>query len=99
MRTQEERIRQLHIRASEIQRQADRKKTAGFGGFCIGVFVLLLISMIRVNSLLQNVMNVDMQGSSLLNESTGGYVIAAITAFFAGVIITAVIFRYRKNKK
>ena len=42
-------------------------------------------------------METDMQGSSLLSESAGGYVLAAVLAFFAGVIITVLIVR-KRNK-
>ena len=97
MRTQEERIRQLHIRAAEMQRRAERRKITGLGSFCIGVLALLLVCMAQVNSSLQNAMNVDIQGSSLLDESAGGYVLAAVLAFFAGVIITAMIYQRRRK--
>ena len=39
----------------------------------------------------------QMNGSSLLGESAGGYILAAVIAFFAGVIITVVC--YRKHHK
>jgi hypothetical protein len=97
MKTQRERIKQLHIRAAEIKRQNEKRKTAGLGGFCIGLFVMLLVCMIRVDDSLQNIISVDVQGSSLLSDSAGGYILAAVLAFFSGVIITVVIFRYRKK--
>jgi len=97
MRTQEERIRQLHIRASGMQKQIDRRKTAGLGGFCNAVFALLLICMIRINSSLQNVMNINMQGSSLLSESAGGYVLIAVIFFMLGVLISVLLIRYQRR--
>ena len=99
MRTQEDRIRQLHIRAAEIQRQDDRRKTAGLGGFCIGTFAILIVSLVSLNNELQNAIDIDLQGSSLLSESAGGYVLVAVLAFFAGVIITAVCYKLRKKRE
>jgi hypothetical protein len=97
MRTQEERIRQLHIRAAELQRQAEKRKTAGWGGFCTCLFAMLLVCMVRMNDEFQNAVDIDLQGSSLLSESAGGYVLAAVLAFFAGVIITTVIYQRRRK--
>ena len=36
-------------------------------------------------------------GASMLSESAGGYVLIAVIAFFAGVIITAVLLRSRRK--
>ena len=38
-------------------------------------------------------------GSSLLDESAGGYVLAAVLAFMAGVCLTVAILRYRYRVK
>ncbi len=97
MRTHFDRVRQLHMRAEQIRQQDYKRKTAGLGSLCVGIFAMLLLCMILASSPLQNTMNIEVQGSSLLSESAGGYVLAAVVAFFAGVIITAVIFRYRKK--
>ncbi len=97
MRTQDERIRQLHIRVAEMQRKDDKRKIIGLGSLCIGIFVMLIVGLVRLNNDLQNAVDVDVQGSSLLGESAGGNILAAVLAFFAGVIITAVIYRRRRK--
>ena len=99
MRTQEERIRQLHIRAYELQRQVDGKKTAGLGGLCTGLFALLVTCMIHVNDVYQNTAHTGLQGSSLLSESAGGYVLTAVIFFMLGVIISVTLIRYRRRKQ
>lgn len=97
MRTAEERTRQLHRRAMEMEQSRNRRQLAGFGGLS-GVFAVLLISMlVQTNRLSESVIYDHFAGSSLLSESTGGYVLIAVIAFFVGVVLTAVIHRRRKK--
>lgn len=97
MRTQEERISQLHKRAEQLQRQKDRRQIAGLGSMSAFFAVLLVTVLLQGGGLSQSASAGQFTGSSLLSEAAGGYVLAAVLAFFAGVIITAVIFRYRKK--
>lgn len=97
MRTQDERVRQLHIRAAEMQKLADQRKTTGLASLCMGILAILILSLVRLNHELQNAVDVDLQGSSLLSESAGGYILTAVLAFFAGVIVTVLLFRYRNK--
>ena len=97
MRTTEERIEKLHRRAEQLERQRNRRQLMGLGGLSAGLAVLLLAVMIRMDVLTNSIDGSRYTGSSLLSESAGGYVLAAVFAFFIGVILTAVIFRYRKR--
>lgn len=97
MRTAEERIKKLHKRANELERQRSERQMMGLGGVSAVLATVLLTVMIRMDALTNSIDSGQFAGSSLLSESAGGYVLAAVIAFFIGVILTAVIFRYRKR--
>ena len=97
MRTPEERISELHKRAAQLQKQRDRRQIAGFGSLSAFFAVLLTAVLFQEIGLSQSASEEQFTGSSLLSEAAGGYALAAVLAFFAGVVITAVIFRYRKK--
>ena len=98
MRTDTERISRLHTRARELKKKKDRLSLTLSGGASALLTVLLITAMLRTDKAYQSVSGSGFTGSSLLSESAGGYVLAAVIAFFIGVIITAVIYRYRKKK-
>ena len=98
MKTQEERIKRLHERAHEIKKRDDKIKISGLGAFCMGIFVLLTTCIVGASRTFHSTVGIRMQGASLLSESTGGYVLVAVLAFYAGIIITAIIIRQRNNK-
>ena len=98
MRTEDERIQRLHMRARELKKKKERLELTLSGGASVLLTVLLVAVMLRTDRVYQNLVGSGFTGSSLLSESAGGYVLAAVIAFFIGVVITAVIYRYRKRK-
>ena len=96
MRTTDERIERLHARAQEIEKRSEKRKLAGFGSLSAAFAVLLFAILTQVGSL-SPITDGQLTGSSLLNDSTGGYVMAAVIAFFVGVALTTVIFRFRRH--
>ena len=99
MRTDAERIEQLHLRAAELRRQRNRKQLTVFGSASIFLTAVLLAVVHQMLGLSVSITGDPYTGSSLLSESAGGYVLAAVIAFIVGVVITAVIFRYRNRGK
>ena len=99
MRTEEERIRELHKRAGELRKKREVRRLAGLGSVSAFLVCLLAVSLSRADGLSESIGGSSFAGSSLLSNSAGGYVLAAVMAFFAGVIITAFIFRHRKRQK
>ena len=99
MKTEAERINDLHKRARKLRRQRDRRGLMLTGGASAVLAVLLIAVMLRTDKIYQSITGSGFAGASLLSESAGGYVLAAVIAFFAGVIITAVIYRHRKRKR
>ena len=100
MRDREERLVRMHQRAAEIKRQEDMSRLKVLGSLSGGLLVCLVIALQQVQNMHHEIMIDQSTGSSLLDDSVGGYVLAAILAFFAGVIITVVIYKYRSwNEK
>lgn len=98
MRTQDERILKLHNRAKELKKQKEMRGLAISGSVSVFFAVLLVAVMLRTDSIYQSIAGSGFTGSSLLSENAGGYVLAAVAAFFIGVIITAIIYKCRKKK-
>jgi len=97
MRTAEEQLRRMHMRAAEIKRQEDRSRLRALGSLSGVLLVCLVVVMQQLQSLHHEILTGQSTGSSLLDESAGGYVLAAVIAFLAGVIITAVIYKKRNR--
>lgn len=97
MRTAEEQLRRMHMRAAEIKRQEDRSRLRALGSLSGMLLVCLVVVMQQLQSLHHEILTGQSTGSSLLDESAGGYVLAAVIAFLAGVIITAVIYKKRNR--
>lgn len=97
MRTAEERIEKVHRRVKALERQRVKQQLAGFGSASAVLVVVLAVVMQRVGGLSISVTEDPYAGSSLLSESAGGYVLAAVIAFFIGVILTVVCLRYRRR--
>ena len=96
MRDTEERLVRMHQRAAEIKRQEDMSRLKVLGSLSGGLLVCLVIALQQVQNMHHEIMIDQSTGSSLLDDNVGGYVLAAIMAFFAGVIITVVICKYRR---
>ena len=99
MRSAEERIRELHHRAEILEHRRSGRLTAVFGGVSAVLLAALMFAAWQASGMSAKLANETFTGASLLNSNTGGYVLTAVVAFFVGVIITAVIFRYRKRKR
>ena len=99
MRTADERITQLHKRASVLKRQRDKRRLASLGAISAFLAVLLMAAVLKTGGMSGSTIGNQLTGSSFLNDSMGGYVLTAVLAFFAGVIIATVIFRYRRNRQ
>ena len=85
------------MRAAEIKREEDRSRLRALGSLSGVLLVCLVVVMQQLQSLHHEILTGQSTGSSLLDESAGGYVLAAVIAFRAGVIITAVIYKKRNR--
>ena len=98
MRSQQERLKQLHKRAAELNEQKERRTLNALRATSVFLFICLT-GIISVFSGLQNPAGLEgYTGSSLLDVSTGGYVLTAVVAFAAAVVITVICFRFKNRK-
>ena len=97
--TAEGRIASLH-RRMEVQsrRQEKQKMTAmGAASFALTACLLALFADRGMNH--RSATATQYAGATMLFDNAGGYVLAAILAFMAGVVITVVCLRRNKNGK
>jgi len=95
MRTAEEQLKRMHMRAAEIKREEDKSRLRALGSLSAGLMVCLIVVLQQLQSLHHGILTGQDTGSSLLDDNAGGYVLAGVIAFIAGVVITAVIYKWR----
>ena len=97
MRTNEERIKALHARVAALQRQRERQKTRAIGAASIVLSVCLLF-MVFNSGIHPGGAAGLYSGATMLFEGAGPYVLIAVVAFMAGVIVTVAIIKNRKKE-
>lgn len=97
MRSAEERLARMHERAAAIKKKEDKSRLRILGSLSAGLMICLVVVTQQLQSMQHETHAGQAAGTSLLDDSVGGYVLAAVIAFIAGVAITAVIFRYRNR--
>ena len=99
MRSAEERLVRMHERAAAIKKKEDKSRLRILGSLSAGLMICLVVVTQQLQSMHHAIYTGHAAGTSLLDDSVGGYVLAAVIAFIAGVAITAVIYRYRGRGK
>ncbi|MBQ1466323.1 MAG: hypothetical protein IIZ17_06590 [Eubacteriaceae bacterium] len=89
----QERIRSLHERMDALTAARERRKTAALGAGSVMLTLCLIMLVFSGEGMHFNGAGGSYSGTSLLLEGAGGYVLAAVAAFFAGVVITIVLRR------
>jgi len=97
MKSAEDRIRMLHKRAAELERQKRRVQMTGWGSASAFLSVLLLMMVWQAGSMSCPVTSSPYVGSSMLGENAGAYVLVAVVAFAAGVAITVTLQKNRNR--
>ena len=90
MRTTEEIVRAVHDRARVLKRRREKACLALTGGAGAVLTCLLVLMISSFGGLQHEVRPTGFAGASLLSDSAGGYVLAAVVAFMAGVIVMVV---------
>ena len=96
MRSNEERIEALHMRISAMQRARERRKTGALGAAGAVLTVCLLFMVFGGGTHPGGAAGVY-SGATMLFEGAGPYVLIALAAFMAGVIVTAALIRSRRK--
>ena len=99
MRTDQERLSLLYKRAGQLRRRRDRILMRAWCGVSTSLLICLLCLTTWFSGGRHSI-TADMDtATSLLSASAGGYVLAAVIAFMAGVIVTAAIIWKRERQK
>lgn len=98
MRSAEQMVQAIHEQAAELRRKRDRRRRALAGGASGILSVVLVVLIGSLGGLRHIPLNGNLAGASLLDDSTGGYVLAAVVAFMTGVAVTAFLM-WRQNRK
>ncbi len=99
LRTKEERQLLLRRRAMELQKRVLRRQLAAFSAVTAALSICLCMLILSAGLLSPISTGGGYTGASLLSDNTGGYVLVAVIAFMTGVVITAVIQLYRRNRR
>jgi uncharacterized membrane protein len=96
--TAEERVSALHERVNAKKRAREMMKTAVVGVLS-AVLSICLILLIFAGGAHSGSSAGMYSGATMLFGEAGGYVLAAVAAFMAGVIVTVLIIRKRKRDR
>ena len=90
-KTAEERIAALHARMDALRRARERRKTIALSAADIFLAACLILT-VMIEGKLHSAASAGLySGAILLFEGSGGYVLTAVIAFFAGAVLTLVI--------
>ena len=98
MRTNEERIQALHARVTALQHQRERRKTCAIGAASAVLTACLLFMVFGGEEMHPGGAVGLYSGATMLFEGAGPYVLIAIVAFMAGVIVTVALIRSRRKE-
>lgn len=93
-----ERIKKVKLRVRKLQRKSKTRLISAFSALSI-ILSLSLVGVIGVITGGSSGNVTGLYGTMLLYEDAGGYALVGIIAFAAGVIITVLCLRYRRNIK
>lgn len=99
MMTAEERVAALHARMDAMQRARERRKTQYYGAGSAALFVCLLVMIFGGSVAHPGGMAALYSGATMLYENAGAYVLAAVLAFMAGVLLTVFLLRSRRKSE
>lgn len=91
MRTAEERITEMHTRAQALEKSRLRRQMEALGATSFALAALVVAALLQVSGAPIFAPETQFTGTSMLGQSTGGYVLAAVLAFFVGVVVTLMV--------
>jgi len=95
----DERVQSLHQRMNAMRQARERRKTAAIGA-ASAVLTFSLILLVMTNSVAHGGSPIgEYTGAMMLFENAGGYVLVAIVAFTAAVIITLLCLQSRNKNQ
>ena len=97
MMQNEERIKEMHLRARQIKRKNDMIRTAVYGVTSLMLMVTLIELTITQGSSQSSMDTGQFTGTSMLDASVGGYVLVALISFAVAVAVTLLCIRWKEK--
>ena len=97
MMQNEERIKEMHLRAGRIKRKNEMIRTVVYGVTSFMLMAVLIALVIMQGSTVKSMDTGQFTGASLLDASVGGYVIVALISFAVATVITVLCIRWKQN--
>ena len=97
MMQNEERIKEMHLRARQIKRKNDMIRTDVYGVASLMLMVILVALTIMQGSSLNSMDTGQFTGASMLDASVGGYVLVALISFAVAVAFTLLCIRWKQK--
>ena len=94
----EERIQALHARVRALRRVRERRKTGAMGAASAALTGCLLFLVFGGGGTHPGGAAGLYSGATMLFEGAGPYVLIAVAAFMAGVVVTVVLIRSRRKE-
>ena len=92
MRNPDELVASLHLRMLQKRQKHEKRLTSAIGAACMGLTLCLAVLIFRDSLNPVGTAGVY-SGASILYENAGPYVLVAVAAFMAGVVITVLLIR------
>ena len=97
MMPNEDRIKEMHLRAGRIKRKNDIIRTSVYGATSFMLMVVLIVLVVSQGTSLNSMDTGQFAGTSLLDASVGGYVLVAVISFAVALAVTLLCIK-RKQK-
>lgn len=92
-----ERVRRVRLRAEELRRKREDLILGGLGSLCAALALALVGTVGAMTGGGQGGTVPGFYGAMLLRDGAGGYALVGVLSFMAGVVATALGFRYGKK--
>jgi hypothetical protein len=92
-----ERVRRVRLRAGELRRKREDLILGGLGSLCAALALALVGAVGAMTGGGQGGTVPGVYGAMLLRDGAGGYALVGVLSFMAGVVATALGFRYGRK--
>ena len=99
MMQNEERIKEMHLRAGRIKRKNEMIRTSVYGVTSLILMVVLVAVIVVQGSTVKNMDTGQYVGTSIFDASVGGYVIVALISFAVATVITVLCIRWKDRNE
>lgn len=96
--TEKEQLQKILSRGDKLRQRKDRRILKGLSLSAVAL-LCVLVAFIGAFGRTGYSQSRTVYGSFMLSAEVGGYVLVAVLAFVAGIIVATLIHRYKKNRR